>query len=75
MKTTIDISEEMLSEAIRYAGVKTKRDAVIACVSEYNERHRMADLVKLLGTFGDDFPSHDQAEAVELSESEAKWKQ
>jgi len=74
MKTTIDIPEEMLSEAIRFSGVKTKRDAVIACVSEYNQRHRMTELVKLLGTFGDDFPSHDQIENAELSESEARWK-
>ena len=74
MKTTIDIPEDMLLEAIRYAGTKTKRDAVMACVSEYNQRHRMAELVKLLGTFGNDFPSNDTLEHAELSESEARWK-
>jgi hypothetical protein len=74
MKTTIDIPEEMLSEAIRHAGVKTKREAVVACVSEFNQRHRMAELVGLLGTFGADFPDHDQLEREELSESKARWK-
>jgi hypothetical protein len=74
MKTTIDIPEESLSEAMRFAGAKTKREAVLLCVDEFNQRHRMADLVKCLGTFGDDFPSHDHLESGDLSESARRWK-
>lgn len=74
MKTTIDIPEESLAEAVRFAGAKTKREAILTCVNEYNQRHRMAELVQLLGTFGEDFPSHEQLESVDLNESESRWK-
>jgi hypothetical protein len=74
MKTTIDIPEESLAEAMRLAGAKTKREAVLVCVAEYNQRHRMAELVKCLGTFGDDFPSHEQLERGDLEESVDRWK-
>ena len=74
MKTTIDIPEDSLAEAMRFAGAKTKREAVIVCVAEYNQRHRMADLVKCLGTFGDDFPTHKHLESGDLSESVRRWK-
>ena len=74
MKTTIDIPGDALEEAMRFAGAKTKREAVLACVDEYNQRHRMAAMVMCLGTFGDDFPSHEQLEEGDLSESAAQWK-
>ncbi len=74
MKTTIDIPEKLLMEAMRFAGAKTKRETVLACVGEFNQRHRMAELVQLLGTFGDDFPTHEQLEAGELQESAGRWK-
>jgi len=74
MKTTIDIPENSLSEAMKYAGTTKKRDAVLACVDEYNQRHRMAELVKLLGTFGDDFPSHERLEQGDNEESVRRWK-
>ncbi len=73
MKTTIDIPDDALMDAIRFAGAKTKRDAVMACIEEFNRRHRMAELVGLLGTFGKDFPSHDQLEAGDMEESVKRW--
>lgn len=51
MKTTIDIPEKELEEAIRHAGAKTKREAVVYALKDFNRRHRLADLVKMLGTF------------------------
>jgi hypothetical protein len=74
MKTTIDIPDEALRDAIRFAGAKTKRDAVLACIEEFNRQHRMAELVKLLGTFGKDFPSHEQMEEGETEEGARRWK-
>ena len=50
MRTTIDIPEAMLTEAIRFAHAKSKRDAVIAAVRDFNRRHRMASLTRHLGT-------------------------
>lgn len=51
MKTTIDIPDKMLREAIKNAKAGSKREAVLAAMSEYNRRHRMAKLVRHLGTF------------------------
>ena len=50
MRTTIDIPEAMLTEAIRFARAKSKREAVIAAVRDFNRRHRMASLTRHLGT-------------------------
>ncbi len=50
MKTTIDIPEEELKEAIRYTGSQTKRDAVVQVIADFNRRQRLAELVKTFGT-------------------------
>jgi hypothetical protein len=38
MKTTVDISENELEDTPRYARAKTKRDAIVKAVVEYNHR-------------------------------------
>jgi len=50
MKTTIDIPQKALEEAMRFAGASTKRAAILAAVEEFNGRHRMAALARHLGT-------------------------
>jgi Arc/MetJ family transcription regulator len=49
MKTTIDIPDEELSEAMKHSGAKTKRDAVVAAISEYNRRRRLEKIAARLG--------------------------
>lgn len=49
MKTTIDIPEKELNDAIRFTRSKTKREAVVAVLEDFNRRQRMAALVKYLG--------------------------
>lgn len=53
MKTTIDIPEEDLKEAIKYTRAKTKREAVVHALKDFNRRHRLTELTKVLGTFKD----------------------
>ena len=53
MKTTIDIPEGVLKDAMRYTGARTKREAIVTAVSEYNRRRRMAALARHLGTCAD----------------------
>jgi Arc/MetJ family transcription regulator len=48
MKTTIDIPEKLLAETIRHTGAKTKRDAVVTAVSEFNRRRRLEALAEKL---------------------------
>lgn len=50
MKTTIDIPDEELQEAIRLTGAKTKREAVVIALSEFNRRRRLQRLTEKFGT-------------------------
>ena len=50
MKTTIDIPEVELADAIRFTKAKTKREAVVGAVADFNRRMRMAELTKYAGT-------------------------
>lgn len=53
MKTTVDIPDKELEDAIRFTKAKTKRQAIVTAVSDFNRRQRMAELVKHFGTCRD----------------------
>jgi Arc/MetJ family transcription regulator len=64
MKTTIDIPEKSLLEAIRHTGAKTKRDAIVTAVDEFNRQQRLADLnARVRGKFRD-FMTQDELKAM-----------
>jgi hypothetical protein len=65
MKTTIDIPEDELRDAMRFTRAATKREAVVKILEEFNRRKRMAELVKYSGTFSDSFPTNDDIEAID----------
>lgn len=65
MKTTVDIPESELKDAMRFTKAKTKREAVVRVLEEFNRRRRMAELVKYSGTFSNSFPTNDEIEAVD----------
>jgi hypothetical protein len=48
MKTSIDIPKEMMSETIKLTGAKTKRDAVITAMGEFNRQRRLEALAERL---------------------------
>jgi Arc/MetJ family transcription regulator len=50
VKTTIDIPDEELKDAMKFARAKTKREAVVVALREFNRRHRMAELIKHSGS-------------------------
>ncbi len=49
MKTTLDIPHELLEEAMRVSGAKTKRAAVLTALGDLTRRGRMRDLADRLG--------------------------
>jgi len=53
MKTTIDIPDDELSDAMRFTRAKTKREAVVTAIVDFNRRRRVAELVKYAGTCSD----------------------
>ncbi len=66
MKTTIDIPDAALADAMRFTGAKTKREAVVKALESYNRQQRVQDLVASFGTL--DFASNDEIEAGDLAE-------
>jgi len=65
VKTTVDIPEAELKDAMRFTKAKTKREAVVKVLEDFNRRRRMAELVKYAGTFGDSYPTNEEIEAVD----------
>ena len=53
MKTTIDIPADELSDAMRFTGAKTEREAVVTALADLNRRRRVADLNRYAGTCPD----------------------
>jgi len=51
MKTTIDIPDDELMEVLKYTGAKTKRDAVVFAIKDFNRRQRLSKVAEILGTF------------------------
>ena len=68
MKTTIDIPEKELRDAMKFTKAKTKRDAVVQALEDFNRRKRMAELVKYTGTFKS-LVSNEEIENLELARS------
>ena len=58
---------------MRFTKAKTKREAVVRILEEFNRRRRMAELVKYSGSFSDTFPTNDEIEAVDAAREEAQW--
>lgn len=44
MKTTIDIPDGLMEEAMKFTGAKTKREAVVTAVERFNRLKRLEKL-------------------------------
>ncbi len=53
MKTTIDIPDDELNEIMRLTRAKTKREAVVTAIREFNRRRKLDEVLGQLGTFED----------------------
>lgn len=50
MKTSVEIPDKELRDIVRFTKAKTKREAIVTAIVEYNRRKRMAELIKYSGT-------------------------
>ena len=66
MKTTIDIPDGALADAMRFTGAKTKREAVVKALEEYNRQQRVKEVVASFGTW--DIATNDEIEAGDMEE-------
>ena len=67
MKTTIDIPDNELEEVMRLTGAKTKKEAVVTAITEFNRRRKLESVLAKLGTFNDVMT---EAELREMREDE-----
>jgi hypothetical protein len=72
MKTTIDIPDHVLADAMRFTGAKTKREAVVKALEEFNRQQRVKELIASFGTW--DIATNDEIEAGDMAEIAAKEK-
>jgi Arc/MetJ family transcription regulator len=66
MKTTIDIPDAALADAMRFTGAKTKREAVVKALVEYNRQQLVKEVVASFGTW--DIATNDEIEAGDMEE-------
>lgn len=50
MKTTVNIPDEELEDAMRFTRARTKREAIVTAIAEFNRRRRMAELTRFAGS-------------------------
>ena len=67
MKTTIDIPDQLLSDALRFTKAKTKKDAILTALEDFIRRQRVAALTSSFGTW--DIASNEEIEAADVAES------
>jgi Arc/MetJ family transcription regulator len=67
MKTTIDIPDRELKDAMRFTRATTKREAVVTALKDFNRRQRIAALAKHFGA-SDTFMTY--AELMKLRQAE-----
>lgn len=68
MKTTVDIPDREFRELLRLTKAKTKREAIVIAIADFNRRQRMAALVKHSGTFRS-LMTNEEIEALEAQEA------
>ena len=61
MATNLSIDDDLLTEAQKIGGQRTKEDTVNEALREYIQRRRQAEVVELFGTIDFD-PSYDYKE-------------
>ena len=70
MKTTIDIPDKLLREAIKHTKAKTKRHAIVAAVEEFNRRRRLEEIAERLHGSCPNFMTQDD---LKRTREDDKW--
>jgi len=50
MKTTVDIPDNELQDAMRFTRARTKREAIVTAIVDFNRRRRMGELARRAGS-------------------------
>ncbi len=50
MKTTVDIPDKELRDIMKNTRAKTKREAIVKAIAEFNRRERVEKIIRKFGT-------------------------
>jgi Arc/MetJ family transcription regulator len=68
MKTTVDIPDQTLEEAMKFTGAKTKREAVVTALERFNRSKRLERLnARVRGRFRE-FMTQNDLKAMRASD-------
>ncbi len=67
MKTTIDIPDQLLSDAIRFTKAKTKKDAILTALEDFTRRQKFEALSATFGTWN--IASNAELEAADMEDA------
>jgi len=67
MKTSVDIPDEELSDLVKFTKAKTKKEAIVTAIADFNQRRRMAALIRHSGRFRS-LITNEALEALEAAE-------
>ena len=66
---TVDIPALVLKEAMKFTDTKTRHEAVIVAVKEFNRRHRLAALAERLHGSCPDFMTQAELKAIRTADT------
>ncbi len=72
IKTTIDIPNQTLADAMRFTKATTKREAVLVALEDFNRRKKLEGILASFGTWN--IATNDEIEAGDIEEITAKRK-
>jgi len=68
MTTTIEIPDDTFGTLLRLTRAKTKREAILAAIEDYNRRHQVRALVATFGTWKID--SNEELESANVEDAQ-----
>jgi hypothetical protein len=71
MRTTLNLSDDLIAELMRVSGLKTKTEAIHLAISEFIRRKKLRSLMDLSGKVRID-PNWQEAEETELKAQERR---
>lgn len=70
MNTTIEIPDEALKSVLKLNRAKTKQQAILAAIEDYNRGHQLEAIVATFGTW--EMDSNEELESADLKRSKGR---
>jgi len=71
--TTVNVPEDVLQKAMAAGDAKSAKETVLQALEEFAQRHRQAELIKILGTF-EDFMTPEELQQMREMDRPQLWR-